>query len=628
MCGICGYVSGTGLSNGRETVLKMIATLAHRGPDQQGELGDEKVRLGFCRLAILDLSHAGDQPMRDETGEYCITLNGEVFNYVELREQLKANGHEFRSTSDSEVALKAYMEWGTDCFRKFRGMWALSIWDKPRNRVVFARDYFGIKPLYFCHRPEGLFWASEIKAFDAAFGPLEENRACAFDYVVYGLLDHTDQTLFKDVYQLRPGEMAVSTEGTRLQRQVYWNLETALPEQRGRVAETDAIDRFRSLLLRGIDISLRSDVPVWILLSGGLDSSSIVSIVRHLYPDRAINTISVVHEDPAINEFEYVEAVARHTNCRVEKITIDAGAWVEELDALVYHQDEPVPQTTAVNHWHLMKALRQQGVKVILSGQGIDEILYGYVPIFMGYLFADLFAQLRWRRLWKEMKAHRNLREDWPRMFQRDFLLRMLKGFVPSQTARAFRARYLDRSEALIRGAVLHETRRRRDAYAPPRLAGLDLMRNAGYRMLTAESIPQILHYEDRNSMAFSIEQRVPFLDPDIVSLVFSLPAGVIVRDGRSKWILREALRGILPEKVRVRLSKLGFSTPESQWVASKEFQTYVQDQRLDTVLTQSIVDSEHFALRVKRLVAGKTAYSPVFWRVYNYALWKKRFRL
>ncbi|MGC8491058.1 MAG: asparagine synthase (glutamine-hydrolyzing) [Syntrophobacteraceae bacterium] len=605
----------------------MVRAIAHRGPDQTGIYVNGCVGLGFARLSIIDLSAAGNQPMCDESKQYWITFNGEVFNYRELKRELETSGYRFISTSDTEVVLKSYMRWGLKCFEHFRGMWGLVIYDARERVVVASRDYYGIKPLYFgAFRSDILYWSSEIKAFAHATDRLEEDSSTALDYIQFGLLDHSEATFFKNVSQLRPGHIAVVDCKLNVARHKYWDLNEAIRANNIDVSETEQIDTFKSILCNSIDISTRSDVPIWILLSGGLDSSAIAATSHYLYPDKQINAITVVHDDVMINEYEYAEIMARHCNIHLDVIRINTESWSDTLFTQIYHQDEPTLSATAVNHWFLMKRLHEMGIKAIMSGQGIDEVLYGYVKKLMGYFFADLFREGRLIYLLEEIVWHAKY-SSLTATSKIEFILQMFKGFWGQGFVKSFKSNFISRSSSLIDRSNIPGNSGDRD-FRPAKLDSANLLHNAFFHLLSAESIPAILHYEDRNSMAFGVEERVPFLDREIVSYLFALPSSAKVRKGVSKWIFREALRGILPDQIRTRISKLSFTAPEASWVSSEKFQAFVKDTRLLYRLKGSIVDVAYFEKKMANVMSGKDEYDSQIWRIYNYAVWKSVFNL
>lgn len=629
MCGICGYLtrqSYTGNVERQEAKLKdMIRSIAHRGPDQADMYVNEAVGLGFVRLSIIDLSSAGNQPMCDESGRYWITFNGEVFNYRELRHELKNVGYRFLSASDTEVVLKSYMHWGGKAFARFRGMWGLVIYDVREKALVASRDYWGIKPLYFAtFSRDILYWSSEIKAFRHVTNQFQEDISTVADYIQYGLLDHVENTFFKNIWQLRPGQIAVVDAEMSIKKRKYWDLGNAIKDINIPRTEQEQIQIFKAILVDSIDISLRSDVPIWILLSGGLDSSAIVSTMRYLYPYETINAITVVHNDKNINEYKYANDIATYIQSHLEVITINDDAWVDEFYTLIYHQEEPTLSASAINHWFLMKKLNEAGIKVVISGQGIDEILYGYVKKVMGYHFADLFKEAKILRLMEEIFWHARY-SSLTSLSKSEFILQMCKGFFRQGLVKGFKSNFLSGSKGLVDQNKLPEGIGHRE-FRPENLDSANLLHNAFFHLLTAESIPAILHYEDRNSMAFSIEQRVPFLDREIISFLFSLPSTTKVRKGVSKWIFREALKGILPDQIRTRISKLSFTAPEASWMVSEKFQDYVKDTNLLCNLKDSIIDLPFFEMKMDGVLKGESGYDSQCWRVYNYAMWKMIF--
>lgn len=625
MCGIFGFSSRSPLPGAAELLHVMGCALAHRGPDAAGQVVQRQntLGLGFQRLAIIDLSSAGNQPMADASSDFWIVFNGEIFNYVEIKAELAARGHAFRTHSDTEVALHAYMEWGQACFARFRGMWGMVIYDRQRDVLVASRDYFGIKPLYFYDTGTVLYWASEIKAFRHTGRPLEENQAVTLDYLEYGLLDHTEQTMFKNVWQLRPGELAVIHSDLRVEKSFFWNLADAARAVQLPRSDRDCIAEFRARLMDTLHISLRSDVPVWILLSGGLDSSALVGLAKHFQKQEPVNALTVVHDEASINELAYAEDMAAFSGARLHKIWITEDAWCQALLGMVEQQDEPCCSTTFINHYFLMRRLHEMGVKVVLSGQGVDEVMYGYIPLFMGYYFSDLMGSGHLLQLAQEVVSHfQTLHGDWGLPVSR-VLPYMFKGLLPPALAKALKARLLNDAATFIREDVLSSQTRR--PYHFESLAGFDRLHNAYNRFLKADSIPIILHYEDRNSMGFSIEQRVPFLDRDVISYAFAMPSRMSVRNGRSKWAFREACKDFLSPTIYNRVSKLGFSTPEYHWIHSESFQRFLKDQQIESVLADSVVDWPRFKAHQQQSQSA-SRYDSVIWRVYNYGIWKKVF--
>lgn len=639
MCGIVGVFSSVA-SVTKSEIVRLVASIRHRGPDQEDIFIDERHRvgLGFVRLAILDLSPSGAQPMVDRSGRYVITFNGEVYNYIELRRELQKLGYSFETGTDTEVVLYSFVEWGVECFSRLRGMWGIAIYDTRDDVIYLSRDYFGIKPLYYYSSDNAVYWASEIKAF-SCMGDLREDLQTSVEFLELGLQEHSNRTFFQGVRLLLPSHYAVvrlKDSAVSVNVLPYWDLASASSVVALPVGEKAIVEKFRSILTHSIDISLRSDVPIWVLLSGGLDSSTIASVIHHLHPEQTINALTVVHDDPKINELEYVREVVRRKNCTLTEVRINNENWVDELDRFVYHQDEPTSSTSILNHWFLMKELSRQGVKVILSGQGVDEVQYGYIRMFMGYFFSDLFSSGRYLTLFRELYKHWKDRDEIVPNFNtsgsylsglignKEFYMQAIKGLVPQSIAKSLKAQYIEKST----GIVCEEFREMKQPYNPFIPAGFDQLHSAMYRMLTVEAIPRILKSEDRSSMAFSIEERVPFIDRDIIEYLFAISSEYKVKDATSKWILREAMKGILPESVRTRRSKLGFNSPEKAWVTGTKFKEYIRDNKLFDYLQGSVVERDKFESYYQDVCSGRREYSSLVWRVLHYAMWRKRFSI
>ena len=554
MCGLCGIVA-LGRPPETETVRRMAAALDHRGPDGDGSFGEDGVALGFRRLAIIDLSDAGQQPFASDDGSLQLLHNGEIYNYRELRRELEAHGHRFRSQTDTEVIVRAYEEWGDDCVRRFNGMWALALWDGRKRRLFCSRDRFGVKPFYYSWDGERFAFASELKAFHAA-GPLEPHLPAVRDYLEQGYVDHTDDTFFTGLRKLPPAHsLVVDARGLRIDR--YWAIEP-------RDVDGDSADAVRELFLDAVRLRLRSDVPVGTCLSGGIDSSAIVCAVDHLLRTEAENarpvgdrqrTFTAFFDERGFDERPYAEAVVAQTRSQPHWVTFDSLELLEVLPSIVRTQDEPFGSTSIVAQWFVMRAAKDAGLKVMLDGQGADETLAGYHGYF-GPFFADLLRSGQLRELGAELRAYRALHGAGVATTAEA----LARPFLPE------RVRWAARGRARGGTALVHPDLPRTQA---PHVNGFDggYLRRQMQLILTRRGLPELLHYEDRNSMAHSLEARVPFLDYRLVELLFSLGASDLIRRGRTKDVLRRALGDLLPPVVRDRVDKLGFVTPEAAWL-------------------------------------------------------------
>ena len=538
-----------------ETVAAMASALDHRGPDGDGAWAGDGVAFGFRRLAIIDLSDAGMQPFASDDAALQLVHNGEIYNYRELRSELEALGHSFRSQTDTEVIVRGYEEWGDRCVERFNGMWSFALWDGRRRRVFCSRDRFGVKPFYYSWDGARLAFASELKAFRAA-GSLEPHLPAVRDYLEQGYVDHTDDTFFAGVAKLPPAHsLVVDEHGLRIER--YWSL-------RPREAPTDAADEVRELFLDAVRLRLRSDVAVGTCLSGGIDSSAIVCAVDHLLRTEAENarpvgdrqrTFTAYFEARGFDERPYAEAVVGRTRSQPHWVTFDSAELVDALPSIVRAQDEPFGSTSIVAQWFVMRAAKQAGLTVMLDGQGADETLAGYHGYF-GPFFADLLRRGELRRLGTELRAYRTLHGAGVGTTA----VALARPFVPE------RARWAARGRLKGGTALVHPDLPATRAEQVNGSSG-GFLRRQMELILTRRGLPELLHYEDRNSMAHSLEARVPFLDYRLVELLFSLGSGELIDRGRTKAVLRRALGDLLPPVVRDRVDKVGFVTPEATWL-------------------------------------------------------------
>ncbi len=597
MCGIAGFWGPPD----RALLDAMAGVIRHRGPDDDGFFETSAASIGYRRLSIIDLER-GQQPMANEDGTVRVVHNGEIYNYRELRAELTSRGHVFRTQSDTEVIVHAYEEYGPNCFARFNGMWGIAISDTrgEQPKLVLSRDHFGIKPLYYAASGERLLFASEIKSLlqDPNLTPAP-NEQRIYEYLVSGLHDHDERTFFEGVDQLPPASYAVIDE-RGLDRRVYWKAELS------RSVEPDPF-AFRALWKTAVARRLVADVPVGTCLSGGLDSSSIVCLMSELLEEDAadavslgdrIKTFSAVFGNDPIDERDYIEEVVAATGVESHYVEPSSARFFEELAKLVWHQEEPMVSTGPYAQWCVMR-LAADHVKVLLDGQGGDELLAGYVPYEAVYL----------RQLVRERRYADVVREAWA---ARD----VLRPLVARRLAERRRALPI---ASLIRPEF-------RAGVTPPRdLRSQDDLKLRLLQDVTTYSLPSLLRYEDRNSMAFSIESRVPYLDPELVEHVLALPPEAIIRDGWSRAILRDSMKGVLPEKIRLRRWKVGFTTPEMRWLKARR------------TIVQSLFRSPAFCERkywhglaiadaFGDACAGRLEESLFFWRALNVEIWLRVF--
>lgn len=554
--------------------------LEHRGPDDQGylayargqvECGREwplgssrpEVVLLHRRLSILDLSDLGWQPMSGASGRFWMVFNGEIYNFVELRDELRGLGHVFRSNSDSEVLLAAYAQWGSECLGRLVGMFAFAILDVQSRKIFLARDFFGIKPLYYTFQDGTLTFASEVKALlEFAAGNRRANPERLYLYLRYGMCDHGSETLLTQVRQVPAGHFLELDLDNRVPPSpvCYWRPEVGPAID---ISFEDAAARLRDLFLNNVRLHLRSDVQVGAALSGGVDSSSIVMAMRHLNPRLEIHAFSYIAEDQNINEERWMDQIGREGRLELHKVHPHAEDLLADLDPLTRAQDEPFGSTSLYAQYCVFRAAHSAGIKVMLDGQGADEILGGY-RYYMGARLASLVRKGDWAgatRFLSRCSQWPGVSRWWLLTRSSDYLLPpSLQGPLRKLIGKDLSPPWLRQSWFLSRGV---------EPKALNYSDKSDVLRDALRRTLVETSLPHLLRYEDRNSMAFSVESRVPFLTPELVNFMLSLPEKYLVADdGTSKAVFRHAMKGIVPDAILERRDKIGFATPEKRWLS------------------------------------------------------------
>jgi len=567
MCGIVALLNTTGKPADLTLVRAMVGALEHRGPDDSGDFVADAIGLGFRRLSIIDLTDAGHQPMLSPDGKVALVFNGEIFNYLELRGELRQRGHVFRSSSDSEVLLHAYLEWGEACVERFNGEWAFIIYD-GRRRVIFgSRDRFGIKPLYQLRAGQYVVWSSEIKAllrvpdYSAAI-----NWAVAGAYLRDGSLDYSEETFFREIYAVPAATAFEVTLDGRERRWQYWSL----PLPGADNAPADPRDSFANLLEDAVRLRLRSDVPVGVCLSGGLDSTSVICLMGALLRKNGggspIQAFSYHHPD--YDERRYIAATLEQTGAKLQPLTLDHCKLWDLAEAVILAHDEPVHTLTAMVGFELMRMIAAAGVRVILNGQGADETLAGYDSYFRDAWYTSLrrgrpFATYRAMQAFSRAH-HRPLRP---------IVLDLLRHTAQTEMRRAVAYRWVAHRKhrsALVRNAWV-EGPLLPGAGDLPDFEPLDLD-SVLHRAITRQPLPLYLRIEDRNSMAHSVETRLPFLDYRIVEMAASLDPSWKIRDEWNKFLLREAMEGHIPEIVRTRVDKMGFPSPTARLLEEPVF--------------------------------------------------------
>jgi asparagine synthase (glutamine-hydrolysing) len=606
VCGIAGFLG----SPDHDLLAAMCERIEHRGPDDEGYLERDHASLGHRRLAIIDLEH-GHEPMSNPEGTVHLVYNGEVYNFRELRTELEGHGRRFSTACDAEVVLAAYEHWGVECFPRFNGMWALAILDErgSDDMLVLSRDHLGIKPLYVAEVGGRHVFASEIKALLAVPGlaPVVDVQRLA-EYLARGLHDHDDRTFFEGIRQVLPATaVTIPLGGGPAHRHTYWH-----PTLRTTAPADPAV--FRKAFEVAVERRLVADVTVGTCLSGGLDSSSIVCVMSQLLAEGApdatsmgehLRTFSAVFDGDPIDEQEYIEPVLAVSGAESDFVRPKAHDLFTDLPLLVWHQDEPMVSSGPYAQYRVME-LAKGKAKVLLDGQGGDELLAGYVPYQYVYLreLAKSRRPAALRALSKEALPTRDLLAPIARQRLADRRHSVDPAtYCPALLGDPARVASIQEADGRVR----------------------DDLKQRLLQDLTQYSLPSLLRYEDRNSMAHSIESRPPFLDQDLVELVLSLPSDAIVRDGWSRWIFREAMRGILPERIRLRRKKIGFTTPEMRWLRA-ERATVQGIFRSPSFCSRPYWDAPAVARGFKAACEGELEESPLFWRILNIEAWLRVF--
>lgn len=638
MCGIAGILNRDGVPVPTEHLNRMGQVLGHRGPDDRGFLGhrtggkvsltrdartlqDCSVGLVHRRLSILDLTESGWQPMGTADGRYYIVFNGEIYNYLELRQELEKSGCQFRSASDTEVLLNAYVQWGRRALSRFVGMFAFAILDLAKDKLFFARDFFGIKPFYYVRTAHGLAFASEIKALLELPGTSREvNPRRTYEFLRYGTSDYGEETFFAAIRQLPAAHyLEFSLAGSEFPSPVrYWQ-----PQVNGaaRLTFSEASEELAGRFRENVRLHLRSDVPVGVALSGGLDSSALISIVRDLEgPKLRLHAFSYLANEQELSEEKWSRLAGENVGAEIHTIRPDHENLRNDLDQLIYAQDEPFGSTSMYAQFLVYRLARQTGIKVMLDGQGADELLAGYLFFYPSCVASMLRRGRWWQALGFVSRASRRPGSLGALALAARSLAELLPGGWRQQGA-----------NLLGKGAFpawlkpeWFEARGGPPARSPAPKGAL-LMRKRLCQSLVEDSLPMLLRWQDRNSMAHSIESRVPFLTPALADFLYSLPEEYLVaNDSTTKAVMREAMRGIVPEAILARRDKVAFATPLSQWMVS--LGSWVQ-KTLESEAFLSLPCLNHARLQREweAVVQGKSVFGWQQWRWVCLAKWAER---
>ncbi len=613
MCGITGIIYlGTSRNPDTSSIQKMTKSLHHRGPDGEGFLlaGNDNyicafshdtpescrnqsfvyspkinlqsvteyfpVQLGHRRLSVIDLSPAGHQPMCSSDTRYWITYNGEIYNYIELREELKQHGFSFSTQTDTEVILNAYKHWGKDCVNRFNGMWAFVIYDRKENLLFGSRDRFGVKPLYYFRSENHFAFASEQKALlQLPFVEHKVNPAALFDFFALNKVETDDEGLFKSILELRPSHsFTLNISNGDFHQWKYYQLTwNSRFEKHQPLKSVDYISTVRELLQNAIELRLRSDAPVGTCLSGGIDSSTIVCVVNELMKEKNYDQLGVKQsaftasfDDSRFDESAWAKTVVDKTQVKWYRTFPNIDEFLKDTEQLIYGHDVPIWSTSSYAQYKVMQLAKENGIKVLLDGQGGDEL-------FGGYKHYEL-SLLKEYRMNSDISTYRNERKLFNEMNSKGFLPKLvLKNWVNSSAPLSLKKIFFSDLQFVNRD-LLHQYRNRWELTKTQSSS----LNDALQKDFDGNHLKELLLREDRNAMIHSVESRTPFADDlPLIEFLFSIPGIYKIRNAQSKFLLRESVKDLLPPEIYSRSDKMGFSTPNNKWVSElrEQFRSY-----------------------------------------------------
>ena len=624
MCGIIGIFAKQWSSAIQSSLNCGLDQLRDRGPDDRGlEIfssvsGD--LGMGHTRLSIIDLSEGGHQPMVDDSNGFTIVFNGEIYNYLELRDELKIEGFEFATNSDTEVLLKAWIHWGEACIGRLVGMFAFAVFDSKSDTLTLVRDAFGIKPLFYSNSDGRLSFASEIRAILPLLDhkPIMD-RQTAYSYLIHGSYDNLTSTFFENVSQLQPGYVAkisLSDPSDILLKQ-WWSPSI---KQNSKLSFDDAAAELRELFLNSVKLHLRSDVPLCVNLSGGIDSSAIACAIAHLHPGIPINTVSFVARGAADNEEVWIDIVNKHIDASPHKVLLSGTDLTRDLDDLLIAQGEPFVSASVYASYMVFQHVKSLGFVVSLDGQGADEMLGGYDgyphgvinSMAQNYNFLGIINFIIAWSKWPERTKSGAIKA----------LIHNTKNIFVWKLAYLLAGRHLEPKWLNSKCTyakdkfenIDNQSFQREREFSGRTLVGV--LRSA----LTKKGLRGLLRHGDRNSMRWSVENRVPFLTTELAEFCLGLPEEYLVsRQGETKRIFRAAMRGIVPDEILDRRDKIGFKTPELSWVMSEKnnILKWIEYSR-----EIELLESDEFIREIKAVLSGVKAYSPLTWRMISFCRW------
>ena len=598
MCGISCIINKTCKMVGENEIKKMNDLIVHRGPDDEGYFFCDSFAFGHRRLSIIDLSSDAHQPMT-YNDKYVIVYNGEVYNYIEIKEELLKEGYSFHTKSDTEVILASYDRWGSDCVKRFNGMWVLAIYDKEKKIIFFSRDRFGVKPFYYTEINGKFIFGSEIKQLLTFLPTTCVNKKILMDYIVLGYLDHSNETFFENIFKLDPSHNLIYDLTTH-QYSIQRYYEVSIDDSMNKADEMSAINAYCSKLIDGIKLRLRSDVKVGTCLSGGLDSSSVASIASRFYEgDDKFLAIHAQSSELKSDESTFAIAVSNYSNLDLNIIKPTKDDFLNNIDDVIRTQEEPFGSPSIFMQYFVMKKARELNCKVLLDGQGGDETLLGYERFYPAFLKGQKLLT----KIHVLLAASKNSKLS---------IGDLLQYYIYFTNARIRFFRLKSKNSFIKKKYFYFVSKLLLTSHSKSYLDILTMQINE----LFCIPLPSLLRYADKNSMRHSIEGRVPFLDFQTFETALSINDQYKIKDGWTKYVLRKAVEkdNILPNSIIWRKNKLGFDAPESTWIDSL-------NDHLSEVLYNSIILSE--IINMKKINLKKLD-NRQKWKLFNIAKWEK----
>jgi asparagine synthase (glutamine-hydrolysing) len=609
MCGICGIINFNQQQVQESPIRQMMQNMKHRGPDDEGVFVEDNVGFGFVRLSIIDLSPAGHQPMFSIDGRYVMIFNGEIYNYIEIRKELQKQGHQFKTQSDSEVLLTSYIHWGEDCLHRLNGMWAFVIYDRSEKTIFASRDRFGIKPFYYYYNDNTFIFASEITPIINLKPDLKQaNDQIIFDYLLTNRTNHSNNTFFKEIFKLQHGsKISINLNSNIVSIKNWYSISDS------KIAGYTSSDQFKEDFKASVNLQLRSDVPIGLSLSGGLDSSSIGITISKLIGKTDIHSFSAVYgegqigdESEFINEFNgYID------NIHFTYPTIDS--FLSDMNLFISTMEEPIPSTSEYAEIKVME-LAKKYCTVVLNGQGVDEYMAGYHYL-IGFYLKQCFFELKWIELLNDVYKYYKIHKSFYPL--KTGLFYMLPGWIKQSV--------LYSGNSYISTDFSNEYSKHKDNFLLDKLYSSKTLKESFLNHFEYKFEHNLL-WADKSGMRFSLETRFPFLDHTLIEKMINTEIKLIYSGGINKIILRDSMKGLLPEKIRNRMDKVGFGTPEDVWLRDKKFRLF-----FDELFNSSSFRTRYYFERnkIQQLYAqhlGGKNNGHVLWKIIHLELWLKKF--